>query len=629
MIGIYLLMTAHVLHWWITGRSVGRLVLSDSMETLELGRVNPGFVLFCVALLVTAVFGRFMCGWACHMAGLQDLCAWIMRKVGVRPRLFRSRVLGYAPLGLAVYMFIWPTFKRELLTPLLRSAWPEALVWIGPTPQFPGFTASFTTTQLWTGLPSWAVAVPFLLLCGFGTVYFLGARGLCRYGCPYGGFFLPLEQLAPGRVVVDAASCDQCGLCTAACTAQVRVHDEVRVHGMVTDRNCVRSLDCVAICPRGALSFRFTRPAIFRRRPSAEDAPRPRYDLSLPEEVAAGVVFLLSFLILRGLYDRIPMLMAATMAAVAAFVGWKSVRLMKDRDVRFSGAQLRRAGRLTVSGKVFLGVTTIAGVMLAHSGLVRAMILAGELADDRVRVGLSDVLSDQGVRVPTEDRANAAAALRWYGRGLSFSRGGCALADTPSVVGRLPWLRLVVGDREGAKAELRAAGLGDANASSLARILLSENNVAEAERVLMELVGRDPGAFNSRDLIAEVWLRTGRLADAERLFAEAMASDAKDRRARLGMGRLKLAAGDPEGAAEHLAAAVRESPTDAAARSDLAAALVYGGRPDDGLRVLESGIELTPAFRSHFVSVGSALLRQVGMTRRAAEWEQQHGVGGR
>ena len=31
--------------------------------------------------------------------------------------------------------------------------------------------------------------IPFLFIVGFMTVYFLGSKGFCTYGCPYGGVF--------------------------------------------------------------------------------------------------------------------------------------------------------------------------------------------------------------------------------------------------------------------------------------------------------------------------------------------------------------------------------------------------------------------------------------------------------
>ncbi|MDG1454569.1 MAG: 4Fe-4S binding protein, partial [Planctomycetota bacterium] len=82
------------------------------MYTLENGEVNAGFIFFILAILSTAILGRWFCGWACHMVALQDLCAWMMKKIGITPRPFRSRLLGLIPFFLAFYMFLWPTVKR-------------------------------------------------------------------------------------------------------------------------------------------------------------------------------------------------------------------------------------------------------------------------------------------------------------------------------------------------------------------------------------------------------------------------------------------------------------------------------------------------------------------------------------
>ena len=70
--------------------------------------------------------------------------------------------------------------------------------------------------------------MPFLLICGFVIVYFLGAKGFCTYACPYAGFFAPADTVSPGRIVVDHDKCEGCGHCTAVCTSNVRVHEEIR-----------------------------------------------------------------------------------------------------------------------------------------------------------------------------------------------------------------------------------------------------------------------------------------------------------------------------------------------------------------------------------------------------------------
>ena len=124
LILIYAVFVVHLLQWLYSGMSdgiretVSPVEPSESMFTLEGGRVNAGFVMFIVALASTAIFGRFFCGWACHVVALQDWCGWMMKKIGVHPKPFRSRLLLWAPLCFALYMFVWPTLRREVIVPM-------------------------------------------------------------------------------------------------------------------------------------------------------------------------------------------------------------------------------------------------------------------------------------------------------------------------------------------------------------------------------------------------------------------------------------------------------------------------------------------------------------------------------
>ncbi|HPO93046.1 MAG TPA: 4Fe-4S binding protein, partial [Phycisphaerales bacterium] len=145
LIGVHLLILAHIAHWLITGYSVSPAVMSDSMKTLEAGQVTCGVLVFGAAIIASLLFGRFLCGWACHMGALQDFCAWALGKLGHRPPPFRARWLGFTPTALALYMFVWPTFRRELLAPALQHLYPEALAWIGPYYAFPGLTNRLMT----------------------------------------------------------------------------------------------------------------------------------------------------------------------------------------------------------------------------------------------------------------------------------------------------------------------------------------------------------------------------------------------------------------------------------------------------------------------------------------------------
>src|SRR5438477_1805394 len=153
-------MIAHIIQWRITGKTVSPIEPSETMYTLQNGFVNAGFIFFTLAILATLIFGRYVCGWGCHIVALQDFCAWLLRKFGITPKPFRSRLLIYVPLVAALYMFVWPTALRLFAAPKDQ-------------PLVPQFTNHLITTDFWITFPTFAVAIPFLFICGFVTVYFL------------------------------------------------------------------------------------------------------------------------------------------------------------------------------------------------------------------------------------------------------------------------------------------------------------------------------------------------------------------------------------------------------------------------------------------------------------------------
>ena len=280
---------------------------SEAMAFSKAGIVNAGLIFFAGAILLTALFGRWFCGWACHLVALQDLCRWLLERIGLRPRPLRSRLLRLVPYLAFVYMFLWPALYR---------------LWLGDSLGVRG--SELTTGAFWETFPGWIVGILTLLVCGFATVYFLGAKGFCTYACPYGAAFYVADKVAPLRVRVNE-NCEGSGHCTAVCTSNVRVHEEVAKYGMVVDSGCMKCGDCVSVCPTDALSFGFGRLPLFAvERPAAESfaepsddpgrvAPGPAlvkrsYPLTWREEVVLGFAFLLAFAAFRGLYgeDAVP-----------------------------------------------------------------------------------------------------------------------------------------------------------------------------------------------------------------------------------------------------------------------------------------------------------------------------------
>lgn len=508
---VQLLMVAHVVQWWLTGRTTTPIEPSESMEFVKRGVVNAGLIFFALALLSTLVLGRWFCGWGCHLVLLQDLCGWLMKRAGIRPRPFRSRVLVYVPLFVALYMFIWPVVYRWIIAPAFGTA--RSL----PDWQL---QAHLTTTDFWSTFAGVAVAIPFLLVCGFATVYFLGSKGFCTYGCPYGGFFAPLDRFAPARIRVND-SCEHCGHCTAVCTSNVRVHEEVRDYGMVVDPGCMKCLDCVSVCPNDALSFGLGRPAIGAAARAASPTSK-RYDLNWSEELMTAAVFAAVFFALRGLYDVVPMLFAVGLAGCASFVGWKSWRVLGDRDARFHRFQLKRHGRLTAPGIGWLAGTALLFAFVVHGGLVQYHTWRGTHLAASIPASTEDAFRGSiTFDGPTTERLDRAAAhLR---KADSWRFGGIGLMTDPDVPVTLARLHLLRGKtlecEHALRRGIRAGGASDVLARDLARVMAMNGGTEEVIDYLEQTLAEHPGFDLTRAALVILLESQDRIDDAQRIRA--------------------------------------------------------------------------------------------------------------
>src|SRR5438094_8368779 len=101
-------------------------------------------------------------------------------------------------------------------------------------------------------------------------------------------------------------------------------------------------MDCVSVWPNDALYFGFGKPTILVPK---SDAIKRNYSLTWPEEIIGTLVFLGSFLAVRGVYALVPFLMALGCGAVTTFLALKTWRLRRARDLSFSCFDLNSAGR--------------------------------------------------------------------------------------------------------------------------------------------------------------------------------------------------------------------------------------------------------------------------------------------
>jgi len=385
--------------------------------------------------------------------------------------------------------------------------------------------ANLTTPEFWSTFAGVAVAIPFLFVCGFATVYFLGAKGFCTYGCPYGGFFAPLDHLSPGRIRVTDA-CKHCGHCTAACTSKVRVHEEVRDFGMVVDPGCMKCLDCVSVCPNDALYFGFG-PISLAAQPRVNAPAKRHYDLTWGEELFCAFLFAAFFFAFRGLYSIIPMLFSVGIAGCGTFIVWKSWRLLGDRDNRFHRFQLRRSGHLSASGATWLALTGVFILLTLHSALIQYHRWAGQRLANSIKITNEDAFRGlMGIDSATNQRIETAKAH--LNRADARREGGLGLLPDSDIPVALARLNLIQSNWPECERQLRRSialsGATDLLSRDLARVMLEHRPTVEVAVFLKQTLADHP-EFESTGVLYVAALKSmGRTDEAVEHLRETLAA---------------------------------------------------------------------------------------------------------
>ncbi len=584
LISLNLLMIAHIVQWRWMGTTVSPIEPAEAMYTLQRGAINAGLIFFSLALLTTLIFGRFFCGWACHMVSLQDFCTWILGKVGLKPKPFRSRLLVWIPLIVGLYMFVWPTVVRYFAKPKAE-------------PLIPQFTNQLITTEFWATFPPVAVAIPFLFICGFMTVYFLGSKGFCTYACPYGGFYSLIDKLSPGKIRVTDA-CDQCGHCTAACTSNVRVHTEVKRFGMVVDSNCHRGMDCISVCPQDALYFGFGKPAIAG---PASPALRKAYSLTWSEEIVGAGVFIASYFAVWDVYQLVPMLMALGIALVTTYLVVRTLRLLRVNELSFYRYNLRSSGRITVAGWCFLGFAVLWTGLNVHSGWVRY----------NERVG---AIAFESITIPDELALAEADPRQWLSPGdvgniergkVHFDRAAnVGLFSNRESFSKRAWLEYLSGDTTGAIELLDVAAAHLAGREKAVILHYRGAILNRIGRFDEALVSLDQALLERQDLIlareekgGALW-QLGRREAAVQEWSSAIQANQGLVMANLMLAGAAAAEGDSEKAALHQRQAASYTPSDPYFHWMLGLRLRNLGMEDLARSHFQQAIKLDPKFRA-------------------------------
>jgi len=636
LIGVHLLIGLHFAHWKISGRTLAPVEPSEMFDTLHLGVITVGFLFMLGLVLATSIAGRFFCSWGCHILALQDLCAWILKKLGIRARPIRSRWLLWIPFLAVVYLFVWPQ--------LLRVIHGESLPTFHVVSDPDGWT-SFTTNDLLRSFPGLGMTLFTFAICGFVIIYFLGSRSFCSYACPYGAIFAAAERLAPLRIIAGPGECSQCGLCVASCPSSIQVVDEVQQFGTVMSSNCMKDLDCVSVCPTEALTYGLTKPPLFRswREPRGL---KKQYDFSLSEDLLMAGFFVAIFPVIRGLYEAISFLLALAITALIAYFAILSLRLIRQQQVQLRNFQLKSAGRLASAGWVFSALAGALGLFVLHSAFIRYHIFASEwaLADMQVLTRPDEPRSEAN-NAPNSDTSSPAVtsratskalfhleqAFRWgLFRPLGLRRQLAVLYEQAGMPmdARAHLHALLVRDPTDKESRLRLGRLWlqggrlDLAKEQFAQILSKEDTLGQSTSRLRErsLLG------SAHFFLGDIEARHGNHALARKQFELAVRDNPRDAEAFLALGAMQASAGSLEEAEKSFKASAKIRPESAAAHNNLGAILVRMNRKEEALEHYQKSLLLAPNNPLTYCNAGLLLLELSELDKAEEKFQQALGL---
>jgi polyferredoxin len=212
------------------------------------------YLLLGTLLLVGALGGSIVCGWACPFGFLQDLLGRITtRKIALPGWVGYTRFVVLVGLVLmlpAVLGFKGIPFDDQVVS--ICRLCPAGALEAGVPYSIQSLLAG--NGWLMSGFKTG------LLLAFFASALFIH-RPWCRIFCPLGGFLSLCNRFSLFHLRFNPKECVECNLCRTRCQMGVKVDQKVNVSG------CIRCLEC-ATC--GALEPCFAFPKDDSTKPPQE-----------------------------------------------------------------------------------------------------------------------------------------------------------------------------------------------------------------------------------------------------------------------------------------------------------------------------------------------------------------------
>lgn len=227
MPGLFLLTLHSVKGLW-------HAIISGSFTWAAMGA--PLLTLLAI-IPITALWGRFFCGYLCSFGGLQELMGIIgqtcqLPQLTVPPAIDRVlKKMKYVVL--AALFLLWT----------LDISYDSASPW--------AVFGQYATYDGWRDLHGWlTIGGLLLVLIIVGSLF--TERAFCRYLCPLGGIFSLISRWRLFKIKKNG-NCVGCGHCEAVCPMGIAVRSDSDTGGRVNSAECIDCFRCIDKCGVKAL----------------------------------------------------------------------------------------------------------------------------------------------------------------------------------------------------------------------------------------------------------------------------------------------------------------------------------------------------------------------------------------
>ena len=201
------------------------------------GIICGSFFMFILLFIVSLIFGRAFCGWACPLGGAQEILSPLKKKFAIKGRIIKWFI--WTPWIISIVILSIRQGGYHEINPLFRT------------------THGFSLGSIYT-----AIAYICVLLVLLIAQFFVGKRSFCRHVCWIAPFMIlgteikKLLKIPSLKLVKTDNPCINCKVCTKNCLMGLDVESMVQTNKM-QNSECILCGNCADVCRKECIELKF------------------------------------------------------------------------------------------------------------------------------------------------------------------------------------------------------------------------------------------------------------------------------------------------------------------------------------------------------------------------------------